>query len=786
MPRLIEPLVLDGDLNEWASAACVPARYLTYAEIIHMPRWRGPADAGIEFYCAWNGDGLCLAAVVADQDVRNDQPDAELWRRDCLEVFVDGRAGGEFMKPPYSAGAYQLLVRPPISKERAAHIAVNPRDGTVGGLEVAGKRTATGYVVEALIPWSAFPDFAPRPGSEFGLQFRLDDFDRRDRKDLPHVALSYRGARELWQSPQRLIRWALVERLETGTEVPLGPLAALDCPPIFGYTKSLPIAIEVGRVLSGRVGSVQLTVTSVDGEIGFDRVLPASTLDAPWDESVGVRVDLAPELPSDGYHVVKAVVNDRDGEPLGFVSRSVLFVGRAVEEALADLRAANVSELAQTEPFKAAAYLGAGACLEKFKRALELSDIVAAVEAQRELTARLDVLDDGELGPEEWDFYDLLTLAADPEAQVVVEFRDPQTAEVTFYWGAIPLASATVREFATAEHAAEALKPAQGLTTMSTAGCRLIAITTPSNDVARRAIALIAAGKPVRAADVDAMRADLVSLLAPKAEPPEMPAGRRLLCGDVHMHTFYSDGRPSPVGLALETMYCFMDYNVLTDHNTIEGARVGKALLKECGFAQPFVVGEEITTEWAHMNAYPLREAVSWKLSAYEIIKAAHVQGAVIHWNHPYAVASEWANPLMEGGIGGTALDAWEHIPRTYHEWKQAGKLPVLVGSTDSHDGCFCHAPERTIIFAPTADGDDLAEAIRSGHAVLLAWKTGELLYGSDDMVALVWAALAEGNALKSAKADYLRNMLKDADLSGIIEASEPRRTPIEEYAVFQ
>lgn len=779
----MQPLVLDGELNEWASAACVPARYESYAEIIQLPGWRGPADAGLEFYCAWNSDGLCVAAVVADDDVRNDRKDKDLWQQDCLEIFVDGRSGDAFMKPPYSPGAYQLLTRPPTA-DRGAHIVVNPRDGEIDGLKVAGKRTAAGYILEAMIPWSAFPEFSAQPGAEFGMQFRLDDYDAGDKRMLPHLALTYGDARGLWESPQKLIKCVLVERLRAGPEVALGPLAALDFSAIFGYGKSLPVSMEVGRLLSGRVGSMRITAIDTDGEVAFDHRLKVSSLPHPWSESVGVRMDLAPELPIDGYYVVTVVVNDRDGRPLGFASRPVLFVGRTVEDAFARLRGADLPALAQAEPFRAAAYLGAGACLEKFKRSLELFDLIPAIEAQRELMARLDVLEHGELAPGDWGIYDLLALAADPEAQVVVEYPNHWAGTATFYWGAIPLASATVHQFGSVEDAAKAVRPGDALTTTVAAGDRVISVTSPSKQVTDRVVELIAAGKPIRPSEVDAMRVDLVNLLAPQTEPPKMPAGRRLFCGDVHMHTFYSDGKPSPVGLALQTMYCSMDFNVLTDHNTIEGARVGQKLLGDHGFSYPFIIGEEITMGWAHLNAYPLKEVVSWRLSPYETIKAAHVQGAVIHWCHPYAVPSKWANPLMEKGIEGTGLDAWEHIPRTYDAWKKAGTLPVLVGSTDSHSGTFTHAPERTIIFAPTARGDDLAEAVRSGHTVLVAWKAENLFYGADDMLALVWAALAEGKALKAAKAEYLKDVLKEADLPALLRASPPRPETLEELSL--
>jgi hypothetical protein len=597
------------------------------------------------------------------------------------------------------------------------------------------------------------------------------------------MAMSYAGARDLWLSPQHFIRWVLTDELRTGAQVSLGPLVALDFPALFGYEKALPVSFEVGKVLSARVGSLQISAVDPDGDVVFDRRVTPSPLPHPWEGSLRAELEVAPQLPKDGYYTIRALLNDRQGRPLGVAVRPVLFVGRVAEDFLARLEGVELATLSQTAPFEAAAYLGAGACLERLKRGLELSHFAMTAEAARELEVRLDVLDDGVLLPGSRGLYDLLALTGEPEAQVVVEYPNSWTAWVTFYWGAIPLVSATVQQFGSAEDAAKALQPSDGLTTRVQAENRLITVACPSKPVAERVAALVATGKPVLPSDVDAVRRDLVKLLGPQAPAPISPDERILFCGDVHMHTFYSDGRPSPVGLALQTMYSYMDFAVLTDHNTIEGARVGQKLLRDYGFGYPFAVGEEITMGWAHLNAYPLRDLIPWTLSPYDTIKAAHVQGAVIQWNHPEAILSDWAKPLLEKGIDGTGLDAWEHIPANYDAWKEAGVLPVIVGSTDSHDGTFAGHRERTIVLAPTAQGDDIAEAIRSGHAVALAWSRGRMLYGSDDLICRVWTALAEGQALKAAKAERLRNVLGTADLPGLLRASPPRPVSLTELS---
>ena len=121
LPRLTKPLLLDAKLDEWEGATSLSVRNASYISKVKPGReWRGPLDAGAEMYCAWNDDGLCLAAIVADDTIQNERPPGLTWQQDCLELFIDGRTGEKFMKPPYSKGAYQLFVRPPTDKLPAA------------------------------------------------------------------------------------------------------------------------------------------------------------------------------------------------------------------------------------------------------------------------------------------------------------------------------------------------------------------------------------------------------------------------------------------------------------------------------------------------------------------------------------------------------------------------------------------------------------------------------------------------------------------------------------------
>lgn len=307
---------------------------------------------------------------------------------------------------------------------------------------------------------------------------------------------------------------------------------------------------------------------------------------------------------------------------------------------------------------------------------------------------------------------------------------------------------------------------------------RKITVQSAARPVAEQAARLILASKPVTEDEADSLRHALLQALAPEARPTPLPEGTRLWCGDLHSHTFYSDGSPSPVGLPLEAMYMDLDFLAITDHNTIEGAQLADDLLRKHRVAYPLIVGEEITT-WFHMNAYPLKEVVSWKMEPSETVEAAHRQGAVIQWNHPgfpYP-AKEWYWEHLTKGLEGTGIDAWEHLPDLYDTWKKAGTLPLMTGTTDTHSSTFgglnC---ERTVIFAPAPTGDDVANAIRHGQVAAIFPTEAEHVYGPKQVVDAVWGALAEGKALKASSAEQIRKALKNADVPGLLQASSPRK----------
>lgn len=911
LPRLTAPFTPDGVLQEWTAAACVPVRSAScIAHRSSSHEWRGPADAGMEWYGAWNQEGLCLAAVVADDEVRNDRPDDALWQQDCVELFLDGRPSDALLKPSYGPGVYQFLIRPPLPGKPAVVVPAKP-DQQAEALRLGARRTASGYTVELLVPWANFPQIKPQPGTLVGLQAGLDDSDSRDGEEQQPLMMTMQGLPRLAQDASRFLRWELVEAMTPGEETYLGPQLLLDLPRIIAGEKPVRLGLTAGGWLASRLPALEVQVREASGAVLRRVRLQPRRLAAPWSRSWQAETSLPP-LPA-GPYTVTVLVQERAVRTWGQARQGVYILGDSLTPLYQALGQVEVGALARKDPFRAAAYCGVGAAVERFKRAIETGNLEAAVRTQHEVIARLELLEKGDLAvdPAE-DWLDLLRLSADPQAQVVVEYKgDYRQAGVTFCWGPLPLASVQVTRYDSPEAAAQALetpmaqaglalplekttvagRPAvvntemfyevpldpaefvpeeQGIlhwrgrnqlgvvdlsdlealnptavavlascpeavrrrvldwaagkglapTDLATAlksevalvvgdprrpetaeqfaalkqwnrmqrqrllslsvlsGNRVLQVYHPSRKVAEEALTLVLAGKAVTPDQAEGLRRTLVAWLGVK--PPEVPPSEplNLFCGDLHMHTFYSDGATSPVALMLEALYAHLDFAVITDHNTLNGALLAARLLAEHGSPFPVIVGEEITASYAHMCAYPLRELVAWELPAYDIVKAAHVQGAAIQWNHPGFPGSAWDTAQQPKGLMGTAFDAWEHYTPWYEEWKAQGRVPVFVGTTDTHDGTFSW-PERTVMQGPSPRGEDLAEAIRAGNVAMWSMEGGQLLYGREEVVAAIGAALAEGRRLKEEKAERIRAALQGLKLVDLLQASEPRMVAV-------
>ncbi len=308
-------------------------------------------------------------------------------------------------------------------------------------------------------------------------------------------------------------------------------------------------------------------------------------------------------------------------------------------------------------------------------------------------------------------------------------------------------------------------------------------------------------GQAVSLPQADQIRQAVVHAIPCKPQPLKLPEDMDIYCGDVHTHTLYSDGSPSPLGLIAEAFYSHLDFCTISDHHYHRnGFAPLKPIMEKMQWNYPLIPSVELTYDWGHFNVYPLKDIpqshadCSFTTIAQICDFAKKQNNAIVQWNHVddwlYTTRDDLSFDPNEG------IEAWEVHPPLYDEWKKAGTLPVLTGGSDTHYGVFSN-PIRTIILAKNPSGDSLARAIRTRNCALIDpydgahyeiyWEcyrnprmnrgSDRYVYGDDKMIQLTVDALAEGKYLKKNKKKQIQNALSNLKLDEVM-FSERMKSP--------
>ncbi len=848
-------LDVDGDLAEWSDVDPISLDqkpFLAYQDSLDVtPRtdavlaWKGMRDGSADIYCAWTEAGLAVAAAVTDDNVVPGRKDDKASKRDSVELFV-----GTTVVPRMALGAkgaFHFVIYPP-SRGREPYISSSAKGLHYERISVGGVKTGTGYTLELLIPWDEIGGFKPVAGAPLALQFVLNDFEGGKPEA---VVISRNAAQEAAPAVPEFMVFEVGEgRAAAGRELDLYSYISV---PAVCLDDTASVQIEAGARLVGHTETLALTIDDWQGKRVLEKDIPASGFTA-----LSGRVRQSPAVTwdcsrvADGTYVLGIVFKGRDGKPIGEARRSTTVLcgaSRNLAAAMTRLDAVRLPSLAQTDPFKANAYLGVASAADWFKVCVQKRTRGAIIAAMEEVDARFAAIENGPIRESD-SLPGLLELTRNPEAQVAVEISRTRFAEssrrgaVSIYWGSLPIATAMAAEFADAAVAAtssvKAIKAAANVrpyTIMGTdcvyafhtfrnpvysdsddvtktwekpelyaassstnagvmyfsKGRLAFTVPSPSPELAEAFSRLIIAGQPVMTAQADEIRRLLLKTIPVAPQPLKLPEGRQLYCGDVHCHTFYSDGVPSAFGAMSQAAYCGLDFSVIADHGTTAGANAAIAEAEAFKFGYGIVRGVELNSKWGHLNVYPLKDRMGFSPTLEAIIRDAHARHAVIQLNHPETGYTDLPDYIRHG-LKGSGFDGWEHMPSQYVAWKAGGNLSLITGGTDSHDGTFTMS-ERTLILAPVLDGNALADAIRGGNAVMVdPWNgsynitrgmpvanpgAASYFFGSDRMIQIGVDALAEGACLKQAKIARIRQMLGAVDIKGILRASnavEPRK----------
>jgi predicted metal-dependent phosphoesterase TrpH len=140
---------------------------------------------------------------------------------------------------------------------------------------------------------------------------------------------------------------------------------------------------------------------------------------------------------------------------------------------------------------------------------------------------------------------------------------------------------------------------------------------------------------------------------------------------DIHIHSNQSDGLAS----VYEIMNYVADHTdlsviAITDHNTLEGARVAASIADMYDFE--VVVGEEVSSSQGHIIGLYLEEEIAPGMSAADTVQAIEEQGGIAVIAHPFS---------MKGVFGprGRSLFTAAASDWAFHAFEVYNSLPFLV-----------------------------------------------------------------------------------------------------------
>jgi hypothetical protein len=247
---------------------------------------------------------------------------------------------------------------------------------------------------------------------------------------------------------------------------------------------------------------------------------------------------------------------------------------------------------------------------------------------------------------------------------------------------------------------------------------------------------------------------------APAARPRRpLPAspGLTWLAGDLHAHTFHSDGVMSVAELAAHAVDRGLDFVAVTDHNTVSHhAFLGPASAR---YGVTLLPGQEVTTELGHAGVLGDAGWVDFREPATAWLAAAEAAGALMSVNHPFAGPASWVHPMPRRP---PLLEVWhwswlDPVWTTPLSWWQAWDPAANpVGGSDWHRPG-SDAPlgtPTTWVACADASTAGVLDGLRAGRVAISAGRDGPVLLREGDALVAVGA---DGLVLAGPSGPYKR-----------------------------
>jgi hypothetical protein len=215
-------------------------------------------------------------------------------------------------------------------------------------------------------------------------------------------------------------------------------------------------------------------------------------------------------------------------------------------------------------------------------------------------------------------------------------------------------------------------------------------------------------------------------------------SGAGWLRGDLHAHTWHSDGTASLVDLVAAARAQSLDFVAVTEHNTISHL-AGIRELSESGLL--LIPGVEISTYRGHANVWPADGFVEFRCDSDEqmrrVRQAVRESGGLFSVNHPKVDGPPWEyTELFEPDCievwGGPWFISNYQSLSVWDEQLREGKRITAVGGSDKHVGPYAErspwydlGTPCTWVYAEERSVDAILGAVRDGHVLVSATPSG-------------------------------------------------------------
>jgi hypothetical protein len=238
--------------------------------------------------------------------------------------------------------------------------------------------------------------------------------------------------------------------------------------------------------------------------------------------------------------------------------------------------------------------------------------------------------------------------------------------------------------------------------------------------------------------DAPPLRAD-----RPARRPLPADAGLTWLAGDLHAHTFHSDGVMSVAELAAHAVERGLDFVAVTDHNTVSHhAFLGPAAAR---YGVTLLPGQEVTTELGHAGVLGDTAWIDFREPASSWLAAAEAAGGLMSVNHPFAGPTSWVHPMPRRP---PLLEVWHWswldlswtTPLSW--WQAWDPAAIPVGGSDWHrpgSDAPLGTPTTWVLCADDSVTGVLA-GLRSGRVAISASRGGAVLLRDADCLVAVGA----------------------------------------------